>query len=72
MVSLASPICGGCAHLHGDLLDPKCDAFPSGIPWPVLLSERDHRMPYADDLGVRFEPKTPKDAEYAEEMFRMS
>jgi hypothetical protein len=53
----------------GNLLEPKCDAFPAGIPHEILFSQADHRKPYPDDLGIQFEPKTPKDAEYAAMMF---
>jgi hypothetical protein len=69
VTTVAPPICSGCAHLMGDLKDPKCAAFPAGIPWPILLSETDHRKPYPDDLGIQFDPKTPDDAKYAERMF---
>ena len=63
------PICSGCQHLIGDLKKPVCSAFPAGIPWDILLSKKGHRQPYPDDLGLRFEPKTPEDAEYAALVF---
>ncbi len=69
MTTVSPPICGGCTHLHGDLLDPKCDAFPAGIPNEILLSKADHRQPYVGDKGIRFDPKTPQDAEYADFLF---
>jgi hypothetical protein len=50
-------------------MDPKCAAFPGGIPWDVLLSKKDHRKPLPDDLGIRFAPKTADDAEYAALVF---
>jgi hypothetical protein len=74
MTSVAPPICGGCKHLNRTnprpLLDPKCDAFPQGIPWDVLLSKVDHRQPLTGDHGVEFEPVEPSDADYADFIFR--
>lgn len=34
-----------------------CDAFPGGIPGPILLNQHDHRKPYEGDNGIRFEPR---------------
>jgi hypothetical protein len=70
VVSVVPPICAGCVHLTGTLLDPKCAAFPAGIPWEILLSKVDHRKPYPGDLSIQFEPKTPEDADYAETIFK--
>jgi hypothetical protein len=71
MTSVVAPICGGCKHLFTDLMDCKCAAFPAGIPEEILLSKSaaDHRKPYPGDLGIQFDPKTPKDAEYAAMIF---
>lgn len=69
MTSVAPPICVGCKHRRGDLMDPKCDAFPSGIPTEILLSNADHRKPYPGDNGIRFDPESPEDAKYAEALF---
>ena len=65
MTSIAPPICGGCRNLVGTLLDPKCRAFPGGIPAPILLSEVDHRQPYPGDGGTLFEPRDARAARYA-------
>ena len=70
MTTIAPPICGGCKHLLVDLRDPKCDAYPGRIPSPILLSRVDHREPYSGDDGIRFEPKTPAAAAYAEWLFQ--
>ena len=70
MTSYATPICAGCKHLVGTLMDPRCAAFADGIPWPVLLSEVDHRKPTAGDNGIVFAAQTPKDAEYADRTFK--
>jgi hypothetical protein len=73
MTSIAPPICGGCKHLVRDndrpLADPKCGAFPAGIPTPILLSQADHRKPYEGDKGILFEPTDEAAARYAERMF---
>jgi hypothetical protein len=70
MTTIAPPICGGCAHLHGDLRDPKCDAFPDGIPHEITLSKSDHREPFPGDNGIRFEPKDAKAAGWAAWLFQ--
>ena len=69
MTSVVPPICGGCKHLFTDLMDAKCAAFPQGIPWEILLSQKDHRQPYPGDLSIQFDPKTPQDAKYAAMIF---
>jgi hypothetical protein len=69
LTTIAPPICSGCTHLRGDLRDPRCDAFPGGIPNEILLSKADHRKPFPGDNGIQFEPKSAKDAEYASFMF---
>jgi hypothetical protein len=51
-------------------MEPKCSAFPEGVPWPILLSQKDHRQPYPGDQGVRFDPKTERDAAYAAMIFK--
>ncbi len=69
MTSVAAPICVGCTHRRGDLLDPRCDAFPDGIPNDILLSQSDHRQPHYGDSGIRFDPVDDKAAAYAQQMF---
>ena len=73
MTSIAPPICGGCKNLNREsdrpLANPRCDAFPNGIPTPILLSQADHRKPYEGDKGIRFEPEDKPAAQYAERMF---
>lgn len=75
MTSIAPPIRGGCAHLfpaaddRGALFDPKCAAFPSGIPTDILLSHADHRSSFTGDDGVRFAPQDADAAAYADFLF---
>jgi hypothetical protein len=57
------PICLKCKHLNLNTAGPmRCRAFPAGIPTPILVMEHDHRTPYRNDHGVRYEPR---DAEAA-------
>jgi hypothetical protein len=59
-------MCYSCVHLTRPL-DPNhvkplmCEAYPEAIPWPILLSEVDHRKPHEGDSGIQFEqdPKQP-------------
>jgi hypothetical protein len=34
----------------------RCTAYPEEIPSAILKNLHDHREPYPDDNGVRFEP----------------
>lgn len=69
MTSIAPPICAVCSHRIGSLLDPKCAAFPAGIPRPILMSEADHRKPFEGDLGIQFSPVDAEADAYAEQLF---
>jgi hypothetical protein len=37
----------------------RCEAFPDGIPDPILYSEHDHQKPFPGDNGILFEPANP-------------
>ena len=51
------PQCFDCKHYQPRDGKATCPAFPSGVPRPILFNEHDHRKPYTDDQGIRFEPK---------------
>lgn len=75
MTLYAAPICKGCVHFRRDGLPTQatgfCDAFPvdAGIPLAIWQSDADHRQPFAGDRGIRYQPKTARDAAYAETLF---
>lgn len=50
--------CHSCRHAK--VVDGRfigcCDAFPDGIPPQIHRGEHDHREPYKDDQGIRWEP----------------
>jgi hypothetical protein len=50
-----SPVCAYCRHLDPSG-EPRCTAFPDGIPQPIWVGDNDHRRPYPGDHGIRFEP----------------
>lgn len=45
--------CITCKHYR---LLGECDAFPKGIPQPIITGEHDHRQPYPGDHGIRYAP----------------
>lgn len=46
--------CGGCVHKHSGAA--TCEAFPDGIPLPILAGKHDHKSEYPGDNGIRYEP----------------
>ena len=72
MTSIAPPICIGCTHLDRTaklpLMDPRCAAYPDGIPRGILFSEADHRQPYEGDHGIQFDPVDNDAATYADQI----
>jgi hypothetical protein len=64
MTSRLPSLCFTCAHsLENELGEqPKCKAFPNGIPDEILDSDFDHRKPYPNakkptDNGIRYKKK---------------
>lgn len=58
-----APYCWACNNLRiGTNPEPgpgfavwTCDAFPAGIPEPIIAGTADHRLPFEGDNGLRFE-----------------
>ncbi len=46
-------ICHDCARRFSFT---TCEAYPSGIPWGILVGDEDHRKPQPGDNGLRFLP----------------
>jgi len=34
-----------------------CQAYPRGIPTPIVLGEVNHSQPYKGDKGLRYKPR---------------
>ena len=48
-----------CRHLHPDgYAEPRCAAFPSGIPKAIWLERHDHTTLYPGDRDIRFESRS--------------
>lgn len=62
MTTRAPMQCMVCVHYRSPLDSPHddapaqtCDAFPQRIPDPIWTMRFDHRQPYPDDQGIRWE-----------------
>ena len=60
---MQSTQCLECKHYTGAA---TCAAFPDGIPAVILTGEHDHREPYPNDNGVRWELADDADTEIDE------
>ena len=54
---------GQCAKCRHYRLLLECEAFPRGIPEPILTGRVVHDKPYEGDNGVRFEEVDNKTAD---------
>jgi hypothetical protein len=52
------PSCANCKHWHGGM---ACDAYPKGIPWPIISGDVAHTHPLPDDNGIQWERKDETD-----------
>jgi len=57
------PGCNNCKHWHGGL---TCDAYPKGIPWPIMAGDVAHFEPLPDNNGVQYEPENDSQATYTQ------
>lgn len=58
MIAIVKPYndflgCLSCRHV--DSTKGTCRAFPQGIPMAIASGDYDHRQPWPDDNGIRFE-----------------
>lgn len=58
-----SEVCSYCVHWETSSLEPRCKAFPTGIPRAIWLGDHTHRTAYAGDHGIRFEEIQVPEAE---------
>ena len=49
------PSCANCKHWRGGVV---CDAYPNGIPWPIMSGDVAHIDPLPDDNGIQWERAT--------------
>lgn len=55
------PGCDNCKHWRGGF---TCEAYPLGIPFPIMRGEVAHLQPLPDDNGIQWErsdrPRGPR------------
>lgn len=57
VTSRAMPMCMVCTRYKKGDSGFVCDAYPTGIPMPIILGQIDHRQPHEGDHGLQFEPR---------------
>ena len=55
-VTFIASSCQTCKH-RDTVIFSRCEAFPEGIPAPILRGEHDHKTPYPGDEGIPYSPK---------------
>jgi hypothetical protein len=56
--------CWSCKHLRGRKVDRTiCEAFPDGIPFPILAGQVAHDKPFKGDRGIVWERISKREAE---------
>jgi hypothetical protein len=61
--------CLSCIHLVKG--SRTCKAFPSQIPEEIIENRFDHRRPYPDDEGIRFEPRPGVPEAYLTSLYKV-
>lgn len=46
------PGCNNCKHWRGGFF---CDAYPEGIPWPIMSGQVSHLVALPEDNGIQYE-----------------
>lgn len=52
--------CATCVHLRKKRTqegERTCDAFPEGIPLPIIAGRNQHRAPFPGDNDIQYEPR---------------
>ena len=49
---MTEPSCANCKYWHGGMVG---DAYPKGIPWPIMAGDVAHLEPLPYDNGIQWE-----------------